>query len=51
MYIINAYDLSPLPTIFLSSSHRKWLASPESLSHILLKETLLVNNSKGKIIT
>lgn len=50
MCIIKAYDLSFLPTVFLSF-YRELLVSPESVSHVLLNESLLVNNIKGKIIT
>lgn len=51
MCIIKAYDLILFPAVFLSPSHRELLVSPESVSHVLFKESLLVNNIKGKIIT
>lgn len=52
MHIIKAYDLSSLPTVFLSPFHRERLVSPESVSHVSSNESpLVVNNFKGKIIT
>lgn len=51
MCIIKAYDLSFLPTIFLSPTHGARLVSPGSVRHVLLNELLLVNNIEGKIIT
>ena len=51
MCIIKAYDLSVLSTVFLSPSQMEPLVSPESVNHVLLNTSLLVNNIRGKIIT
>lgn len=51
MHILKAYDLSFLPAVFLSPSHSELLVSPESVNHVSLSESLLVNNIKGKIMT
>lgn len=51
MCIIKAYDLSFLPLFFSFLPVENGGASLESVSHILSKESLFVNNSKEKIIT